>query len=76
MRAGSAAPFMHACRLTPGFALSPRWARLQEEAASAPNLKILEAAYQWKRQRMAAADGEGDAGGDGASGSGGGGGES
>lgn len=34
-----------------------RPAALQEEAAAAPNLKILEAAYRWKRQRTEGQDG-------------------
>ena len=36
-----------------------------DEAAAAPNLKILEAAYRWKRQRLEAEEQEGaPAGGD------------
>ncbi len=28
-----------------------------EEAGAAPNLKLLEAAYRWKKQKLEAADG-------------------
>jgi crooked neck len=48
-----------------------------EEAGAAPNLKLLEAAMRWKRQKMAAggggggdSDGGGDGGGDAAAGGG------
>lgn len=35
---------------------------VQEESAAAPNLKILEAAYRWKRQRLAGEEGGGGGG--------------
>ena len=36
---------------------------LQDEAAAAPNLKLLEMAHTWKRQKMGGGDAEGGGGG-------------